>query len=253
MNIQRLLTLLGISLITTSFSVFAQTASNRPDTSEHSAPEIRGQLNNRTRTQLLPPIQPQQGLESRRFMPNQFNSQQAQRFAPWMQGRDEPRTLNQFRPQGQSWSHGSSQQRRFSQGTTERMRRSDSSFDASLLDRVKSRLNLTTAQESAWSKYTKTVQDNLATIKKLRESIDPEAVRKMNSAERFAFITKQRQQIQKPLDSIQAATDELTKILDDSQKFRAQRMLPSIENFISQENSARNSQRGRGDRGNYRR
>ena len=55
----------------------------------------------------------------------------------------------------------------------------------------------------------------------------------MNSAERFAFITKQRQQLQKPVDAIQAATDELNKALDDSQKLKAQRMLPSLEMLTS--------------------
>lgn len=234
MNIKHLgLALFGTSLFTTAFTAVAQTPNKSLDNPQQLSSEPRSQLRTRLQTQRLPDLDPQQGLQQRPFIPNQGNPQFPQRFAPWLQDRNSDPEWNQFRSQSRSLRHGMMRQQQFAHRMDERMSSGQSSFNASRLDRVKSRLNLTSAQEGAWNKYTQAIQDNVAAIKKSRESVDDDAVRKMNPAERFLFITKQRQQIQKPLDAIQSATDELTKALDDSQKIRAQHMLPTLENLLS--------------------
>ena len=224
--------LLSTSLFVTSMSAVAQTPGNSPDSPQQSPPEMRGQLRNRLQTHRLPDMEAQPGFQQRPFSTGQFTPQVPPRFAPWANGMYGPGMQHRFGMQGHGWGNGMMMPRQF-HGMAGPANRNPLIADPALLDRVKTRLNLTSAQESVWNKYTKALQDNISAIKKTRESADPESVRKMNSAERFAFITKQRQQLQKPVDAIQAATDELNKALDDSQKLKAQRMLPSLEMLTS--------------------
>src|SRR5690349_2345900 len=66
--------------------------------------------------------------------------------------------------------------------------------DAEHIDELKVELRIAPAQEQAWSKYAKAVQDAAAAMKASREGVDPQAVSKMNPADRFAFVTKMREQ-----------------------------------------------------------
>ena len=76
------------------------------------------------------------------------------------------------------------------------------------------------------SKYAKQVQDAAAAIKTSREGVDPQAVSKMNPADRFAFVTKMREQGQKQFETVKAAANELLTALDDKQKAEALDLLP---------------------------
>jgi hypothetical protein len=100
--------------------------------------------------------------------------------------------------------------------------------DPAQIDALKAELAITPAQEQVWSKYAKAVQDAAATMKTTRESIDPEAVSKMTPADRFAFVTKMREQGQKQFGAVKAAADELLAMLDATQKAKATDILPGL-------------------------
>ena len=65
--------------------------------------------------------------------------------------------------------------------------------DPARLDALKADLAITAAQEPAWTKYAKAVQDTAASMETARESVDPDVVSKMTPADRFAFVTKRRE------------------------------------------------------------
>ena len=67
-------------------------------------------------------------------------------------------------------------------------------FDPARLETLKTELGITAAQEPAWTKYAKTLQDAAAAMKTTREGIDPDTVSKMSPQDRFAFMTKIREQ-----------------------------------------------------------
>ena len=96
---------------------------------------------------------------------------------------------------------------------------------------LKTELGITPAQEPAWSKYAKAVQDAAAAMKTTREGVDPQAVSKMNPADRFAFVTKMREQGQKQFEAVKTAANELLATLDDSQKAKAADILPGLAAF----------------------
>lgn len=100
--------------------------------------------------------------------------------------------------------------------------------DAERIDQLKVELGITPAQEQAWSKYAKAVQDAAAAMKTSREGVDPQAVSKMNPADRFAFVTKMREQAQKQFETVKAAANELLTALDDKQKAEAADILPGL-------------------------
>ncbi|MGE3870949.1 MAG: Spy/CpxP family protein refolding chaperone, partial [Pseudorhodoplanes sp.] len=93
---------------------------------------------------------------------------------------------------------------------------------------LKKELGITTAQEPAWTKYAKTLQDAATAMKTARESVNPEAIGKLGPQERFAFATKMREQAQKQHDAVKAAANELLTTLDDAQKTKAQQTLPGL-------------------------
>ena len=92
--------------------------------------------------------------------------------------------------------------------------------DAEDIDELKTELGITPAQELAWSKYVKAVQDAAAAMKTTREGVDPQAVSKMNPADRFAFVSKMREQGEKQFEAVKAAANELLATLDDSTESR---------------------------------
>ena len=101
-------------------------------------------------------------------------------------------------------------------------------FDPARLDTLKAEIGITAAQESAWAKYAEAVQDAATTMKTTREGVDRDAVSKMTPADRFAFVSKMREQGQKQFDTVKTAADELLATLDDAQKAKAQQTLPGL-------------------------
>jgi hypothetical protein len=104
-----------------------------------------------------------------------------------------------------------------------------SSFaDPAQLNTLKGELGITAAQEAAWGKYAKAVQDAAAAMKTTRESVDPSAVNKMSPSERFAFASKMREQGQKQFEAVGTAANELLAVLDETQKAKARDTLPGF-------------------------
>lgn len=101
-------------------------------------------------------------------------------------------------------------------------------FDPARIDTLKSELGITTAQEPGWTKYAKAIQDAAATMKTTREGVNPEALGKLSPADRFAFMTKTREQAHKQFETVQTAANELLATLDDAQKTKAQEILPGL-------------------------
>jgi hypothetical protein len=100
--------------------------------------------------------------------------------------------------------------------------------DPAQLETLKAELKITPAQEQAWSKYAKAVQDAAATMKTTRESVDLEAVSKMTPADRYAFVSRMREHGQKQFGAVKSAADELLATLDATQKAKATDILPGL-------------------------
>ncbi len=100
--------------------------------------------------------------------------------------------------------------------------------DPAQFDKLKTELGITPAQEPAWTKYTKTVQDAAAAMKAARETMNPETIGKMTPDERFAFGTSMHEQRQQQFTAVKSAADELSKALDHGQKAKAQTLLPGL-------------------------
>lgn len=101
-------------------------------------------------------------------------------------------------------------------------------FDPARIDTLKTELGITAAQEPAWTKYAKAVQDAATAMKTTREGVDPNTVSKLSPADRFAFVTNIREQAQKQFETVKTAADELLATLDDTQKAKAQTILPGL-------------------------
>jgi hypothetical protein len=102
------------------------------------------------------------------------------------------------------------------------------SADPAQIERLKGELGITAAQEAAWGKYAKAVQDAAAAMKTARESVDPGAVSAMSPSDRFAFVSKMREQGQKHFEAVRTAANELLGVLDGTQKAKADNMLPGL-------------------------
>jgi hypothetical protein len=101
-------------------------------------------------------------------------------------------------------------------------------FDPARLATLKTELAITAAQETAWTKYTTAVQDAATAMGTTRADIDPNTVRNMTPADRFAFVTKIREQAQARFTAVQTAANELLAVLDDTQKTKARNTLPGL-------------------------
>jgi hypothetical protein len=101
-------------------------------------------------------------------------------------------------------------------------------FDPARLTTLKTELAITPAQETAWTKYTTTVQDAATAMSTTRAGVDPNTVRNMTPADRFAFVTKIREQAQARFTAVQTAANELLAVLDDTQKTKARNILPGL-------------------------
>lgn len=101
-------------------------------------------------------------------------------------------------------------------------------IDPARLDALKSALAITTAQQAVWTKYAKAIEDSEAAMKKAAASVDAEAFSKMTPQDRFAFMSKMREQGQKQFETVLSAAKELLAALDDTQKVKAQETLPGL-------------------------
>jgi hypothetical protein len=100
--------------------------------------------------------------------------------------------------------------------------------DPARIDTLKTELGITPAQEPAWTKYATAVKDAATAMKTTHESVDPATVSKLSPADRFAFVSKIREQAQKQFGAVQTAANELLATLDDTQKAKAQTTLPGL-------------------------
>ena len=101
-------------------------------------------------------------------------------------------------------------------------------FDPARVETLKTELGITAAQEAAWTKYAKAVQEAASNMKTAHEGVDPDAVSKMSPQDRFAFMSKMREQGQKQFEAAKTALNELLSTLDDAQKTKAQKILPGL-------------------------
>lgn len=101
-------------------------------------------------------------------------------------------------------------------------------LDPARLATLKTELSITAAQEPAWTKYAKTVEDAAAAMKTTRAGINPDTVGKMTPQDRFAFMSKIREQAQKQFAAVRTAAEELLATLDDTQKAKARQTLPGL-------------------------
>jgi hypothetical protein len=100
-------------------------------------------------------------------------------------------------------------------------------FDPARLATLKTELGITATQEPAWTRYTKAVED-AATAMASRTEIDPETIRNMSPADRFAFVSKIRERAQIQFTAVQTAANELLAVLDETQKAKARTILPGL-------------------------
>ena len=100
--------------------------------------------------------------------------------------------------------------------------------DPAKIETLKKEIGITAGQETAWTKYTKALQDAASTMKTAREGINPDTVGKLSPQDRFASVTKLREQGQKQFETVKTAANELLAALDDAQKTKAQTSLPGL-------------------------
>jgi hypothetical protein len=100
--------------------------------------------------------------------------------------------------------------------------------DPARIDALKAELAITAAQEPAWTRYAKALQDAAAKMTATREGIDRDAMSKMAPSDRFALVTKMREQGQSQFGSVKTAAVELLATLDAAQKAKANDILPGL-------------------------
>ena len=101
-------------------------------------------------------------------------------------------------------------------------------FDPARIDTLKTELGITAPQEPAWTKYAKAVQDAATAMKTTRESVNPETFTRLIPQERFASVSKVREEARKQHETVQTAANELLATLDDTQKAKARQTLPGL-------------------------
>jgi hypothetical protein len=102
------------------------------------------------------------------------------------------------------------------------------SADPARIETLKSELGITAAQEPAWTKYAKALEEAATAMSATRASVDPYTVSRMTDQDRYAFFTKIREERQKQFGTVSKAADELIAALDDSQKAKARATLPGL-------------------------
>jgi hypothetical protein len=101
-------------------------------------------------------------------------------------------------------------------------------FAGPQIETLKTELGITAAQEPAWTKYTKALQDAATAMKATREAVNPDTIGKLSPQDRFASVSRMREQGLKQFESVKTAANELLATLDDTQKAKAQTSLPGL-------------------------
>ena len=104
-------------------------------------------------------------------------------------------------------------------------------FDAADVGELKRELRITAAQEDAWTKYAKVLQDTATAVRTARESIDRDAATRSTPQERYAQRNKLREQVEAQHAALTGAAKELLGALDDTQKEIAEDTLPGLVTF----------------------
>jgi LTXXQ motif family protein len=104
-------------------------------------------------------------------------------------------------------------------------------LDSGRLDAIKRELAITPAQDAAWSKYAKAVEDATSGLRTLHDGVDRESVSKMSPTERQAVFAKLHDQRWQQHGNVRTAASELFAALDDRQKERAEDVLPGLGGF----------------------
>jgi hypothetical protein len=89
--------------------------------------------------------------------------------------------------------------------------------DPARIETLKTELGITAAQEPAWTKYTKALQDAATAMKTARDGVNPDA-----------SVTRMREQGLKQFETVKMAANVLLTALDDSQQAKAQTRLPGL-------------------------
>jgi hypothetical protein len=100
--------------------------------------------------------------------------------------------------------------------------------DPGQIDKLKSELGITPAQEGVWTDYANAVKDAADKMTAMHESMYAEAVRDWSPADRFAFMTSKGEELHTQFQTVQAAVNKLLATLDDTQKAKAQERLPGL-------------------------
>jgi LTXXQ motif family protein len=100
--------------------------------------------------------------------------------------------------------------------------------DPARIETLKSELGITAAQEPAWTKYAKALEEAATAMRATRASVDPSAVSRMSDQDRYALFTKVREDRQKQFGTVNKAADDLLATLDDGQKAKARATLPGL-------------------------
>ena len=100
--------------------------------------------------------------------------------------------------------------------------------DPGQIDRLKSEIGITPAQEGVWTDYANAVKEAADKMTAMHESMYAEAVRDWSPADRFAFMTSKGEQLHTQFQTVQAAVNKLLATLDDTQKAKAQERLPGL-------------------------
>ncbi len=100
--------------------------------------------------------------------------------------------------------------------------------DEARLDALKKELGITTAQEPAWTAYTKAVQEVASAMKARHQGMDMGKMHSMSDKDRQAMIAGMREQGQKSFQVVKAAAEKLLAALDETQKAKARETLPGL-------------------------
>lgn len=99
---------------------------------------------------------------------------------------------------------------------------------AARLAALKTELGITPQQEAAWDAYSKALQDTSAAMEAQHQGMDMAAIHQMSDRDRQAFMSEMRDQHQQTFASVRAAAEKLLPALDETQKAKAQEILPGL-------------------------
>jgi periplasmic protein CpxP/Spy len=97
---------------------------------------------------------------------------------------------------------------------------------AAHLAALKTELKITAQQEAAWDAYAKTVESTATSMKAQRQGV--KSMHDLSDQDRQAFMARIREQHETAFAGVKAAAEKLLIALDDTQKTKAQEILPGL-------------------------